>query len=676
MDGRIKMKKVLYVLLIILLLSGIAWGENDLLERFNLGLEKETQGDYISAIFIYRDILEKNRYFLDAKIALARTLYKTGDLKESEMVIRDALKQDGKNVSILNLMGRILIALKNYDEAEQTFMKALELEPVNIDTRYGIAELYRSQGKYEKAIAIYSELLKLYPQDVWTYIHLGSSYTELGEYLKAGGFFRKAVSLDSTSPWTHINLARHYYKMGIVTTPSDTDAARRYFEAAVYEAETANKIDRSLLEPFEILSSVYFFRRDYNRALDAYTHLIDLGVKDSITYYEMAYCYEMLGKLQDAEGFYAKALAMRIDDEVSRFRLENIVLELRKHDLTDKRRLDLSDDHLSKARFLMERFMMDKAFLHYKRAVQLDPLNPQKRLELADLLKTRGLLELYLHELRDIIHDTLDINTIDINDRIEIYSSRISKNLASRWNVNQYSDNEQETGFIPKTKTKVVIFDAFSVSYLPEEKFIHRRLSQTVTEMLSWILTYYPKIDIIHYEGRIDTPQDALKEARSLGVDYYVTGDLEETEDAIKISANLMAGFNGRTTHSFTTYYTGKDKLFNALFSIAEDLNKSIPTEGLIVRLEGNRALINLGSSHGVKKGMEFLIFHKKGLERNPETGEYSLDPDVSLGKLTITETDEAVSEGTYEYAGMHNRVNVYDNVILIHKKDEQPSEE
>ncbi|UCB46765.1 MAG: tetratricopeptide repeat protein [Spirochaetota bacterium] len=669
------MKKTLYILLLTILLASQLRADNDLLERFNLGLEKESQEDYISAIYIYQDILKANRYFLDVKIALARSLYKTGDLKESEKVIRDALEQDGKNVHILNLMGRILIALKNYKEAEQIFMRALEIEPINIETRYGIADLYRSQEKYKKAIEIYNELLKLYPQDVWTYIHLGSSYSELGEYTKAGGFFRKALSLDSTSPWTHINLARHYYRMGILNSPSDSNASERYFDAAVYEAETSSTIDKKLLEPYYILSSIYFFRKNYNRALEAYNRLLDRGVDDSITYYETAYCYEMLGMLEESEEAYAKSLAKRIDDEVSRFRLENIVLALRRENLTDKRRMELSDNHLFKARFLTERFIMDKAFLHYKRSVQLDPINPQKRLELADFLRTRGRYELYLYELRDIIHDTLDIDTIDINDRIEIYQSRVSKNLSSQWKVNQYIEDEKEAGFIPKSKTKVAIFDSFVPEHLPREKFIHRRLSQTMMEMLSWVLFYYSKIEVVQYEGEITTDHDALKAARALGVDYYVTGTLEETEDAVKIGVNFLSGFNGRVNHSFTTYYTGKDKLFNAVVSIAEELNNSVPTAGLIVRLEGNKALINLGSSHGVEKDMTFLIFRQKGLERNPETGEYTLDPDISLGKLTITETDEMVAEGTYEFTGMHNRVNVYDNVILINEEDE-PTEE
>jgi tetratricopeptide (TPR) repeat protein len=671
----------LLVLLSLVISATFSFGQSELLRRFNDGLEKEQEGDYISAIFIYQDILKENRYFIDAKIALARSFYKTGNLNESETVLREALAQDDQNTAIMNLLGRVLISLQKYKEAQELFNRALAIEPVNIETRYGIADLYRVQGDYKEAIKIYNDLLKIYPQDVWTYIHLGTSYTELEEMRKAGGFFRKAVSLDSTSPWTHVNLARHYYKMGILASgEAEASSSLKYFDAAIYEAGTARTIDATVVDAYEILASVYFYTKDYRSALEHYRTIVDRGLNRpdtsgsadlAVRLYETAFCYEMLGMNDEAEEHYRKALAMRFDDEVTRLRLENIVLSMRRENLKDPLRVELSDDHFFKARSMMEKYIMGKAFLHFKRAVQLDPLSPQKRLELAEHFRTRGLYELYLFELKDIIRDTLDIETIDINDRIEIYADRVSKNLPSRWKVRQYEDDLSQSGFIPKTRISVAIFDAFLHEWVPREDVVHRRVSKTVAQMLSWTLAYYPKIEVFDYEGEVSTPQSALKAAKDLGAEYYVTGNIRETEDSLKITLNLSSGFNGRVVHSFTTYYTGNEKLFNAVFSLAEEIHRAVPTRGLIVRMSDDMALINLGKVHGVSEETDFLIFRERGLLRNPETGEYAYDPDISLGKFTVTSTDETVSEGTYEFYGMHNRVNVYDSVILITESDE-----
>lgn len=641
------------------------WAQTEILKQFSQGLEKETEGDFISAIFIYQDVLAKNRHFLDAKIALARCYYKTGNLSESELLLQQALKQDRKNVTVFNLLGKVYISLKRYDDAEKALSRALDLEPVRIETRYGLADLYRAKGEHKKAVEIYNEILKIYPQEVWTYIHLGSAYTEMGQIEKAGGFFRKAVSLNSQSPWTHVNLARHYYKMGIKHSYTKPDSASEFFDAAVYEADTALSIEKNLDEAYRILSSTALYRKDYDAAIDAYQGLLSLGEEGSIIYYELGFSHEMLGNLEEAKQAYTKALLKRIDDEVSRFRLENILLVLYKENLSHKERIELSDFRFSKSRYYFNKNIMQKAFLQCKRAIQLDPLSPAKRLMLAELLRVQGYSELYLFELKNIIRDTLDVNTIDINDRIEIYDNLTSKNLASRWKVRQYEEAETSSFSIPKTKARTAVFDSFRMDYL-RETFVHKRLSKTYKEMLSYMLSYYPKIEAVDVDDEIHTPSQALKKARDLKLDYYITGAIEEEEDALKVSADLHSALNGKVMEHFETYFTGNDKVFHSVVSLSQEINRFLPLQGLIVRLEGDRALTNLGKAHGVEKDMRFQIVREGGLKRDAETGEFFIDPTVVLGELIIKEMDERVSEGIYTYSGTYNRVNVYDNILLI----------
>ncbi|MBA7627585.1 Beta-barrel assembly-enhancing protease [subsurface metagenome] len=647
--------------------------QDNVIKQFSEGLVKEAEGDYLSAIFVFQDVLKINPYFFDAKIALARCLFKTGNLGESERLLLEALKQERNNVAARNILGRVLISQKKFKEAEEVFKAALEIEPVNIETKYGLADLYRAKGDYKSAISLYNEILKVYPQEVWTYIYLGTSYTEMKHLERAGGFFRKAVSLDSQSPWTHINLARHYYQMGLKKSGIEPATSEKFFDAAVYEAETALHIENRTPEAYKILLSVYFFNKDYQKALDAGQNILKLRGENYLLLYDLGLSYELLGNPKKAEEYYSKALSKRIDDEITRFRLENTVLGLYSHSLSEKKRLELSEFHFSKARFYLDKNVMKKAFLQYKRAVQLDPVNPEQRLELAELMRIRHSYELYLYELKEIIRDTLDIDTIDINDRIEIYASRVSKNLASSWRVEQYLEDENSPDFIPRTKISVAVFDGFITDNI-YENFLHKRLSMTLSEMLSQVLLSYPKIEAFHPQSEVLTRQDALKKARSLGVDYYITGVVEEKEDSLKVMLNLLSGFNGKVQKTFETYFTGNDKLFHTVVSLAEDINTSIPLRGLIVRMEGDRALINIGESHGVKKDMTFHIIREGGLKKNPETGDYVFDPDVSLGSLIVTKIDEMVSEGVYTYSGLYNRVNMYDNVML--KAEEEKDKE
>jgi hypothetical protein len=377
----------------------------------------------------------------------------------------------------------------------------------------------------------------------------------------------------------------------------------------------------------------------------------------------------MLGDMKNAEKNYDKALSMRIDDEITRFRLENVVMSLYREELSQAKRVELSDYHFSKGLYYEDKHVPRKAFLQYKRAIQLDPLDPEKRLKLTELTRADGYYEQYIFELREIIRDTLDVNRTDLDDRIEIYENRISKNLAARWGVAQYEEKQSSPKYFPRTRIRVGVFDAFLSDYI-YENFLHPRLSKTISEMLAFTLKYYPKIEVVRDPHEILTPQDAMKKARDLGLDYYISGKLEENEDSLKARLGLFSGFNGKLIDEFEVYFTGNDKVFHTVTSLAEHINKDIPLQGLIVRLEGDRALINIGRAHGVEKDMSFHIFREGKLTKNPETGEYSADPEVSLGRLTVTEVDERISEGTYTFTGLYNRVNIYDNIVLIEAEE------
>jgi len=716
----IKIKHRITVLFLLLLplffFPSMAEAESTILKQYSLALQKEAEGDFLSAIFIYQDVLKQNKYFLDAKIGLARCYLETGNLTLSEETLLDALKQKKENVTVFNLLGRVYTSMKRYKEAEDLFRRSIEIEPARYETKYRLADLFRAEGSFESAIKLYNDILKVYPRDTRTYIYLGIVYTEIGELEKAGGFYRKAVSLDSQDSLTHNNLARHYYRMGIKYSVTDTRASAEYFDAARYEAHTALAIQNKLPEVHELLASVYFFKKDYAAAVKEYEKLLHFHRNSFLILYELGFCQEMLGNQQSAVDYYSKALLKRIDDEIVRFRLENLLLDLYREKLSQPERVQLSDYHLSKGRFYLDRNIMNKAFLQYKRSVMLHPINPEKRLELAELLKARGFTEQYLFELKNILHETLDIDTVDINDKIEIYSSRIRNNLGSRWGVKQYSEDEESPVSFPETKTRIAVLDAFRSDYIRED-FLHRRLSLTFKEMLSLALSYSPKIEIVddlppqesrthslpgdeevsmqgsrsldeeismpgNSTGRkpldeeLCTPADALRKAQSLGVDYYITGLIEESSDSLKVHAFLISGFNGKIKEEFTTYYTGNDRVFNTVVSLAEDISARIPLRGLIVRIEGGRALINLGSAHGVEKDSVFHILQEGGLRTNPETGEFEVDPEITLGELTITETDEMVSEGEYTYKGTYNRVNVYDNVVFAGMKKEEEKKE
>jgi tetratricopeptide (TPR) repeat protein len=355
-------------------------------------------------------------------------------------------------------------------------------------------------------------------------------------------------------------------------------------------------------------------------------------------------CRELIGDTEGAAIAYHNALLKRVDDEVVRFRLENLILDLYRMELSHPERIRLADEHYEKGRFLLDRHLMNKAFLHFKRAIQLDPRDPEKRLALADLLRIRGYDERYLHQLRTIVRETLDVDTVDLNDRIEIYESRVATGLPARWNVEQYSREEETALSIPDTRSRLAVLDGFGSDYV-RRSFVHPRLSLTLRGMFAFALSPYSKIEVVEdTAGELVTREDKLRRARALDAEYYLTGSVQETEDAFKLNLRIVSAENGRTYDEINTYYTGNDKIFNAVVFCAEYINQSLPLRGQIARLRGERALVNIGSSHGVEVDDVFHIIHESELRTDPETGELVLDPAETLGPGQAAEIDRVTA--------------------------------
>ena len=725
------------VLLLCFSVLHTAEAESTITRQYREARKLEMEGMCDEAIFAYQDILQQNRFYIDARIGLARCYYETGKLRLARDTITGALEQEEGNVEAWILLGRINISLKAYDEAQSAFDRVREIEPANLEVRYRVGDLYRAQGAYREAITHYRGMLKLYPRNVMAHIYLGIVYTELGELKKAGGYFRKAVSLNSDDPLTHLNLARHYYRMGVLYTQKQhaqgssssgepyREEAVEYFDAGISEARTAIVIlddryakaksfllEKEIAEAYRIITSFHFFmaltapqserefrRQHWGEAIEAYAPILQFiqskpepGESDWLVYYELAYCHEMSSDRENALKNYEKAWTLRIDDEITRFRLENLLLKLYGRDLDNPKRVLHSGYHYKKGRFDLEEHLMDKAFMHFKRAVMLDPANPEKRIALADLFRRRKFYEQYLVELRDIIQGTLDVDSVDIQDRIEIYENHVGKNLAAHWSVRQYEKDTDSPYHVPRSRVRVAVLNAFESDYINED-YIHRDFSRTFTEMLNLVLTYYEKVEVLPLYRDVFKSHDALPEIHSVrqalhearknlgdhyrvDVDYYVTGRVVEQADSLKVHMRIYSSINGTLLHELATYYTGNDRVFNTVVSLAASINKFVPLRGMIVRMEGrDRALINLGRAHGVEPGMVFHITKEESLQVNPETGEYQFDPEVSLGTLTITRVDEMIAEGLYTHEGRFNRVNQYDHVVLIEPAEEGEEE-
>lgn len=94
---------------------------------------------------------------------------------------------------------------------------------------------------------------------------------------------------------------------------------------------------------------------------------------------------------------------------------------------------------------------------------------------------------------------------------------------------------------------------------------------------------------------------DAKKLSDLLGLDGMITGTLSADGKRVRMDTRVI-GARGRVFGTYelrvTTAFTRQEAIRSALL-----LSQRLPYEGLIVRIDGQQALVNIGASQGVKTG-------------------------------------------------------------------------
>jgi curli biogenesis system outer membrane secretion channel CsgG len=87
---------------------------------------------------------------------------------------------------------------------------------------------------------------------------------------------------------------------------------------------------------------------------------------------------------------------------------------------------------------------------------------------------------------------------------------------------------------------------------------------------------------------------------------------------------------------------------------------------GLVVHIDGDDVMINLGLRNGVRQGDIFQVVRQREVIRDPETGEVLKVIEDDVGTLRVRTVEEKVSTGRVDLAGPLSAVQVQDRVRLI----------
>ena len=143
-------------------------------------------------------------------------------------------------------------------------------------------------------------------------------------------------------------------------------------------------------------------------------------------------------------------------------------------------------------------------------------------------------------------------------------------------------------------------------------------------------------------------PETALRLGKLLSARLMITGSLFSESEALKLNLRLI---DPETSVIKVIYSSDKESSLTDLtaktaIALDQRVTKAYPIQGIIVSLEkGNQAIINLGSRHGIYKGLRLKVVK----EGNPImfNGKTLGSKNELLGTLEITSVDEGFSSGT-----------------------------
>lgn len=188
-----------------------------------------------------------------------------------------------------------------------------------------------------------------------------------------------------------------------------------------------------------------------------------------------------------------------------------------------------------------------------------------------------------------------------------------------------------------------------------------KEFSLSVKDLLLRYDTFAIKANELEFESF----DKVFSESREAGADFFLILTFFESERTFQIDGELYLARTGSLLKRYSVFRTGNDRIKEALIRFSTQIRESFPLRGALLAREFDRGVINLGTLQQIKEGDSFVIIKKGKLRYKPDSIDFSFKEEDVLGSLTISRTDENLSEGTIKRSSFFDRINPGDELIL-----------
>jgi tetratricopeptide (TPR) repeat protein len=152
----------------------------DAIDHFNLGVDRQKQGDAVKAIEEYKNVLKLDPDNAEAHNNLGAIYKEQGDLDKAVEHYQFVLASNPGMDEVHNNLGVVFYLRGDHEEAVQEYRKALELNPDNLMCLVNLGLIYKAQGMELKTVDTLETILSIEPFQAEAHYNLAILYEELG----------------------------------------------------------------------------------------------------------------------------------------------------------------------------------------------------------------------------------------------------------------------------------------------------------------------------------------------------------------------------------------------------------------------------------------------------------------------------------------------------------------
>lgn len=634
------MNKTLFFFLFIISFNSILHAADTPFTFYGRGQQSQLNERYYEAIELYKKALELNPNYKDPLFGLAESYFYLQEFDQALVYIGRSLELDHNDTGKKVFKARILVGLGKFNDAEEIFKAVLQKQPNNLEANFGSAELKIADGKLKEAALSFEETLNFSPNNRRALLSLVLIYNELAERELAGENLRKALYYHSGNSQVRYVAGIHYYGSNQLKNSEE-------------QLITALALSESFTDAAVLLSRIYIRNKRYNEATDLLDKIIAKVKNDPILYYFRGLCSFAVGDYINGMNDMTKVLTIRPDVEIPGLIIEETLLSGRSLLETYGNRYSVI--HIASGDEQLKSFNKRLAEEEYRRALLLEPDSIDARYAMGKLYKLQKLYGKYSEIMR--ILNSLDPESVNFSDELEITESIIEDSVAKTWEINQFS--------ISRESVSLSLFyysNSGTLVYQGSEPYL-ASMTGSVFEGKDWISVSKPVL--------ISNYADAFRLARKDDSDFFVVMNFHETDRSFYLKSQIYKTSNGVKVDQTDIQHSGNNRVFTAIVNTADIIAGKLPLIGSILKISGDKCVINIGKSDNIAIGDQIPVIMKDKIYFKADSTEIAFPDEAVIGKVIITKADDLISEALIESAGIFSLINTGDELPFTYRNTE-----